>query len=277
MNILTNYQILQTNKYSKINNSKNQNLNFKRLDLQHRGDIEKLTPAENLFFLAHPDDESCFFYFISNLLAKDSGSVQLIYTNSGQNGRDARGILERYDPRMKDLREHELIQAIDEGYNSKRSPLVLDFIDGQTHLEENKRDMKVFVKEIIDRVKPANIFTFEPKGITNHSDHRAISEVTSAVFEENKDSLTKDKKLWKVGLTKKAAELLIKETERDTHIFTYVRPSIERAGNSVDVSRFIEQIYKAMSAYKSQFKPEAVESFCAYLKKYPLIDMIMRR
>ena len=279
MIIRTNYEPCRINKVSNFVNSKskNQQLSFKSLELKHRKDIEKLTPAENLFFLAHPDDETCFFYFIANLLNKDSNSVQLIYTNPGQKGRDARGILERYDPRMKDLREQELVQAIDDGYNSKRAPLVLDFIDGETHLQKNKDEMKIFVKEIIDRVNPVNIFTFEPNGITNHSDHRAISEVTDEVYDENRLSLTQDKKLWKIGLTKRASELLIQETEKDTHIFTYVKPFIDKASKNYNVTKYIEQIYKAMSAYKSQFKPEAVISFCNYLKKYPFVDMCIRR
>lgn len=251
-------------------------IEFKAHDLLHRDDIDKLRPTENLFLLAHPDDESCFFYHLANLVNKDSDSVQLVYTNSGQKGRDARGILERYDPQMKDLREKELSYATDEDYGLNRAPLIMDFIDGETHQDKIRDEIKIVTEAVLEKIQPKNIYTFEPNGITYHSDHRTISEVATEVYENNRDNLTRDTNLWHVGLMEKSRNLLIEETQKDTHIFTYAKAALTKASKKYDVSKFIERIYKAMSFYETQFTKSGVKSFCNYIRKYPFVDMIKK-
>lgn len=255
----------------------NKSKNFKAHTLLHKDDIGKLRPVENLFFLAHPDDETCFFYHLTNLVNVDPDSVLLVYTNLGQKGRDARGILERYDPRMKDLRADELAHSTDDGYGLNRAPLIMDFIDGETHTDNVKKQMEVIVENIIRNVKPKNIFTFEPNGITNHTDHKAISEVATDVFVKNKTDLTQNSNLYHVGLTDKAKDLLIAKTQNDTHIFTYAKAGLSDISKEYDVSNFIEIIDRAMSFYKSQFNDKAIKAFCNYIQEYPFINMILRK
>ena len=252
------------------------NLKFGAVKILRPNDIPRLKPCEKLVLLAHPDDEACFFSFISNFLKDKKDSVQLVYATSGQKGRDVRGIIPRYDSKMGLQRENELVNALDE-YKLERHPLILDLMDGESHYPENKDKMHKMLEKVVDNIKPKEVYTFDPFGVTTHSDHIAISEVTSDVLKRSQKDSYKDIKLWQVAFTEKSKNEFIDKTKDHTHMFLSTRASIVKPDIQFNISQNIPEIIDSFNHYKSQFPENAITAMKNYFTENPWIDLILKR
>ncbi|MFA7659144.1 MAG: PIG-L family deacetylase [Candidatus Gastranaerophilaceae bacterium] len=245
-----------------------------KIELKRKEDIPNLKKADVAIFMAHPDDEICFFSFIPNLINQNK-KVQLVYSTSGERGRDVRGIFERFAPEIKDLRENELRTSL-ENLEVNINPLILGLPDSFTHLEDNIKTMKSMVSSIIEKICPNEIYTFGPEGVTNHTDHKAIGGVAFAVVKDINSSKTKEGKikLYQVGFLEKSKKKIIKFTKKSTKAFTFVQAvNSAKPSFKFNISKSIPNIIKAFNSHKTQFTPETVEALKHYFKTNKYIDI----
>ena len=246
--------------------------NFKGVDIKLGvKSINGLKPSKNLVILAHPDDETCFFGFIAKLFKKSKEPTQLIYSTSGQAGRDISNEYQRFAIGIRDKRLNELRNGINR-LGAKRDALVLDMMDGETHFPHNRQILKTYVKKIIERTKPANIYTFDSSGITGHTDHFTIGTVTNrAVSEVDPD---KKIKLWNIGFTQDEADKIVMDTYPNSTIFRNARASIDTPDRTVDISKEIPTLMDSFTEYKSQFSAQSCKDIKKFLDSYPFINMM---
>ncbi len=249
-----------------------------KIELIGPKDIGKLTPCDVLMIIPHPDDIEVFFPQITKFL-EDKKSVQLVYTTSGQKGRDSRGLIPRYDPKMKDQRESELKEAL-ATLGVKRNPLLLGKMDGATHRPEVQTQIKPMLKDIIFNTQPKEIHTFGPEGMTNHSDHKATRAMVADVMEDLKAELAQEKdgdwingtRVMQVGLTTKQVEEYKNITAPTTPIFKYLRNSQVPIDEKIELTKDgIDKIVDATTAYGSQFPDKAPEAVGDYYKNNPFV------
>lgn len=248
------------------------NLSF-GIRLKHVDEIDTLKPSNKLFITAHPDDETCFFGFIAKFLKNPNEKIQLIYTTSGQKGQDVRKIIPRYDKKMKNQREQELSEALDE-LNLKQEPLMLDLMDGETHFKPNRERCKTLLKKVIVAVKPKEIYTFDYSGITGHTDHIQVSRIIEDLVKENPEQKID---LYEVGFSQDTTDKIIEYTKNSTQIFLYSRPSIYKSPyKEIDITNEIPQIINSLKKYVSQFSPNACVNLKEYFKNNPIITLMKK-
>lgn len=100
------------------------------------------------------------------------------------------------------------------------------------------------IKDILDDLKPETLFTYEPRGISGHIDHIAVSMITSFLF----DKLPYAETLFYYCLSKKA-----RETQGNDY-FIHFPPGYnkEDIGMIVDTSSVWDIKIKAMHCHQSQ-------------------------
>lgn len=180
-----------------------------------------------LLVVAHPDDEAFGPGGTLALLAQTNTVTLICVTDGGLKERKAE-LLESAEI----LGVHEVI--------------FLDYADGSL-CNALYHEVAGKIQEVVDRVRPAMFLTFEPRGISGHIDHMAVTMITSYVFRENKAI----KELWQF------AELEWKfERPWRNKYFIYFPPGYrkEELDVEIDVSRVYSQQVKAMRAHKSQKK-----------------------
>jgi len=124
---------------------------------------------------AHPDDEA-FGPAGSLVLLSKTHDVYLICATNGDAGQNHSSNKNSLDI----IRKEELIKS------SKllgiKQVFFLDFKDGELnqtlyHLLAEK------IQEIINKLKPELLITYEPRGVSGHIDHIVVSMVSTFVFE----------------------------------------------------------------------------------------------
>lgn len=127
------------------------------------------------YVLAHPDDET-YCHESLRQLAASGYSVQPIYLTKGEQGQDVSG---ENNPkgaaiaaaRLSDLKNH--LQAL----GITREAMTLDFPDGQ--VREHVPAAVNAVKQALLKIQPKLIISFGPHGMSGHSDHVAVSQITT--------------------------------------------------------------------------------------------------
>lgn len=101
------------------------------------------------------------------------------------------------------------------------------------------------ISEIINNLQPEIMITYEPRGVSGHLDHVAVSLVTHYVFEKNTDV----KKLL-------CYTLLKEQTDKLRDYFIYVPHGIKKEDMhlSIDISDVWDLKISALKAHKSQVK-----------------------
>jgi LmbE family N-acetylglucosaminyl deacetylase len=128
---------------------------------------------------AHPDDEA---YLSGGLmaLARDAGSRVVCVTAT-------RGEIGTPDPRtwpphrLAEERTGELARCLE--ILGVTEHHWLGYRDGEC-VAVRASDAVAQLCAVIERVRPHTVLTFGPDGITGHSDHQAVSEWTTAAFEQ---------------------------------------------------------------------------------------------
>jgi len=125
---------------------------------------------------AHPDDEAFFTGGTIATLAKDHDVYTICITNgdAGENSSDKKGNIT--DIRREELLESGKILGVTETF-------FLGYKDG-TLSNNLYHEIASKIQKIVTDLKPEIILTFEPRGVTGHIDHMAVSMITTYVFEK---------------------------------------------------------------------------------------------
>lgn len=186
---------------------------------------------------AHPDDEAFGPAGTIASLAKEN-EVHLICATRGQAG-------ENHSSDKRDIsiiREEELHAASE--ILGIKSVTLLDFEDGQL-CNSNYHKLASEIKAKIDSLGAERLITFEPRGLTGHLDHIAVSMVCSYIFEESPTL----RELWYFCLSEK-------ERSQIDNYFIYFPPGYtdSEIDQKVDISAYLEQKISAIRAHASQKK-----------------------
>ena len=137
---------------------------------------DQVLPRRLLGIWAHPDDEA---YLSAGLMARvieSGGQVTVLTATRGEKGTDDPLLHGR--SHFASMREAELRAALGElGVSDVR---FMGFGDGEC--DPLSEDAAAMIDGVIDDVDPDLIVTFGPDGVTNHSDHRAVSAWTTAAW-----------------------------------------------------------------------------------------------
>jgi LmbE family N-acetylglucosaminyl deacetylase len=186
-----------------------------------------------LAIFAHPDDEA---FGPGGTLAKwaEAGEVKLICVTDGG---AAGGGKELVKTRRMELLASANILGINKVY-------FLKYLDGSLNNAVYHRVAKD-IQAVADQVKPERLITYEPRGISGHLDHIAVSMITSYIFRENKSI----KELWYYCQLDR--RLMRSFTN---HYFIYFPPGYKREeiDEVVNVSGVYAKVVKAIRAHRSQ-------------------------
>lgn len=125
---------------------------------------------------AHPDDEAFGPGGTIALLTK-SHEVRIICVTSGD------------DSRLKDTEAKQLGQTRREELRRSAAILgvkevvFLDYQDGKL-CNVVYHDIAASLQKLLEEIQPDTLLTFEPRGVSGHLDHIAVSMITSFVFEK---------------------------------------------------------------------------------------------
>ncbi|HSW48243.1 MAG TPA: PIG-L deacetylase family protein [Candidatus Saccharimonadales bacterium] len=126
---------------------------------------------------AHPDDEAFFTGGTIATLAKDHDVYTICITNgdAGENSSDKDGDL-------AEIRKAEVLEA--GKILGVKETVFLGYKDGA--LSNNLyHEIATKIEEIVDKLRPEILLTFEPRGISGHIDHIVTSMVTSYIFKKS--------------------------------------------------------------------------------------------
>jgi len=129
---------------------------------------------------AHPDDEA---FLSAGLMADAIGAGQRVVCVTATRGELGVQDPDRWPPeKLAEIREAELQESLRIlGVTEHRW---LDYLDGSCHLVDEE-EATSRLAEIIEEVKPQNVLTFGPDGMTAHQDHMAVSRWTTLAFERS--------------------------------------------------------------------------------------------
>jgi LmbE family N-acetylglucosaminyl deacetylase len=189
--------------------------------------------------VAHPDDEA---FFMSGTIAKytkQGHDVYLLCATKGEEGEQHtdKDVRQVHEIREEELQESAKILGI-------KQVFFLGFRDGTLSNNLYHKIADSIIK-ILNKLKPELIISIEPRGISGHIDHIAISMISSYVFE-------------KLPFVKKIMYFCFSKEVRDSleSYYIYFPPGYknEEVNHIEDVSDVWEQKMKAIQSHKSQAK-----------------------
>jgi LmbE family N-acetylglucosaminyl deacetylase len=130
-----------------------------------------------LCIFAHPDDEA---FGPAGTIAQmaEERDVYIVCVTNGDAGMNESGQQgELGSIRRQELRESASVLGVKE-------VMFLDYIDG-TLSNSMYHHIAEKIKIIVGEIQPEILLTFEPRGMTGHLDHIAVSMITSFVFEKS--------------------------------------------------------------------------------------------
>jgi N-acetylglucosamine malate deacetylase 2 len=200
-----------------------------------------MKPVVGVF--AHPDDEA---FGPSGTLAKFASAGRDVYIISVTRG-DAGDNHSDKTHELIAIREEELRASARE--LGIKDVIFLDFKDG-TLSNNLYHEVAAKLQEQLEKLEPEILITLEPRGISGHLDHIAVSFITTFVFKK----LSFVKELWYYALTKDAQKV---NTKHLGEYFVYFPPGYKKEdiSKTIDVSPFWEQKASAMRQHESQ-KPD---------------------
>ncbi len=184
---------------------------------------------------AHPDDESFGPSGTLALLAKENNVYLICVTN----GDAATGIP---DPKLAEARKKELENSAK--VIGAKKVFFLNFGDG-TLCNNNYHKVAQKIEEILDELKPEMLVTVEPRGVSGHLDHIAVSMITSFIFQKVKYV----KEIWYNCMSEKMRSFI-------KSYFIYFPPGYSKDDiqKTVDISKVWSVKRKAIMQHKSQIK-----------------------
>jgi LmbE family N-acetylglucosaminyl deacetylase len=197
---------------------------------------------------AHPDDESFGPSGTLALLAKENAVYLICVTN----GDAAEG---KPNSTLAEIRKEELESSAK--IIGVKKVFFLNFSDG-TLSNNIYHHVAESIQEVLDAIQPELIITIEPRGVSGHLDHIAVSMISSFVFQ-------------KVSYAKEIWYQCISDVRRNLieSYFVYFPPGYtkEEIDKTVDVSSVWEQKLQAIRQHESQ--KNDVASVLAAAEKLP--------
>jgi LmbE family N-acetylglucosaminyl deacetylase len=126
---------------------------------------------------AHPDDEA---FGPGGTLAKLSktSDVYLITVTGGERGKNS---LKKSEKKLSDIRHKELLEATK--ILGVKKVFFLGYEDG-TLSNSIYHEIASKIEKKLKELKPATVITFEPRGVSGHIDHIAVSLITTFVVKK---------------------------------------------------------------------------------------------
>lgn len=207
-----------------------------------------------LLVVAHPDDEAFCMGGIIALAVKSRARIQVVCATRGEKGKHnlKKSVSEK---RLGKIRSRELEKAL--LVLGAEAPIFLNYLDGLLN-QANEKEIIFKITKIIRQIKPYNVITFGPDGITGHRDHIAISRFASKAFQITFKEKNGPKELyWRVNSSaenKIFQQMFISRQKTEKH---YQKELIKLLYTDqdlfkMDISSFIDLKLKAAQEHKSQ-------------------------
>lgn len=184
---------------------------------------------------AHPDDEA---FGPAGTLAKFAKTrpVYLICVTDGAAG------INSADPNRKlsDIRREELLASAK--ILGIKHVYFLEYKDG-TLSSNLYHEVAEKIEHLLAEIRPEILLTYEPRGVTGHLDHIAVSFITSYVFEQSKEIT----ELWLYCITEKR-----RESFKDYFIYFPPGYTPSEISKHIDVTEVWDQKMQALYEHKSQ-------------------------
>lgn len=192
---------------------------------------------------AHPDDEAFGPGGTIATLTKEHEVHLLCATDGGAGARPVRRGKNHSNDKtlpLGALRQKELYASAK--ILGIKEVAFLGFDDG-TLCNNNYHQLAESIEEKLNEFKPEILLTFEPRGVTGHIDHMAISMITAYVFSRLKSA----RELWYYCLTKTYREVF-------DDYFIYFPPGYNEneIDKTIDIEPVWDQKVAAMTAHTSQ-------------------------
>lgn len=129
--------------------------------------------------LAHPDDETVLGPLLARY-ASQGHQAWVVSVTSGQIGVTPNTTLPA-GPELGRAREEELRRAC--GLLGIHPPLLLGFEDGGIHTHRVQEEIAERLRHLFAELRPDVVLTWGPEGASGHPDHRALSAITTQVFQ----------------------------------------------------------------------------------------------
>ncbi len=185
---------------------------------------------------AHPDDEAFGPGGTITLLAQQH-DVYIICVTDG----DAGDTSLQEECELGELRREELERSAK--VLGVKNVIFLGYKDG-TLSNSIYHELAEKIQHELDKFRPTTLLTYEPRGVSGHIDHVAVSMVTSYIFEK-KDYI------------KKIMYFCLDEVQRkrEDEYFIYFPPGYknEEINETIDTSKVWDIKVKGMMEHKSQW------------------------
>jgi len=194
-----------------------------------------MKPVLGIF--AHPDDEVFGPGGTLAKFAKEGRDVYLICVTDGDAGENG---LDKKERALGEIRREELQESAE--VLGIRKVFFLGYKDGS--LSNNLyHEIADKIQKIVEEIKPEIIMTMEPRGVSGHLDHIAVSMITSFVFEKVKDA----SELWYYAMTEESRSV------QDPY-FIYFPPGYKKSeiSKTVSIDEVFDQKVQAMHKHQSQ-------------------------
>lgn len=204
---------------------------------------------------AHPDDEAFGPSGTMAQFAKEGRDVYIICVTRGDAGENH----SEKDHDIKSIREEELEASAKE--LGIKDVVFLNFKDG-TLSNNLYHEVADAIREQLEELQPEIIMTLEPRGISGHLDHIAVSFITTYVFYR----VSFVRELWYFVITEEAQKISIRHLG---DYFVYFPPGYKQRDitKTVNISSTWKQKKVAMQHHESQ-KPD-VEANLKTLEELP--------
>ena len=218
--------------------------------------------ASLLAVYAHPDDE----VFTGGVLAHYAAlgvSVTLVCVTNGDAGKITDPDIQvNSAEELARLREGELRASADIlgvhevvtlGYgDSGREERTRGPGDAKALANADLLEVEQKIREVIERVRPQVIVTFDPHGAYGHADHLATHRATSAAFFSTGHLEGAPKRLFFGVLTNETAKQIGEERGLDPHVYGV---SDDTVTFTLDVSSYVDKKQAALKVHRSQMGP----------------------
>lgn len=217
--------------------------------------------ASLMIVLAHPDDE-VFSGGVVAHYANLGAQVTLVCATKGDAGKVTDPDLKVDNPdELAKLRKAELRRSADLlgvgelvmlGYGDSGREERTRTGDTQALMNVDLLEVEARLRELITRVRPQVLLTFDPHGAYGHADHLAIHRATSAAFFSTGHLERAPQRLFFSVLTSRVAEQLGEERGLDPLLYGV---SDDTVALTLDVKTHLEKKMAALAAHRSQMGP----------------------
>ncbi len=230
-----------------------------------------------LFCFAHPDDEVGLAPLVARYMQEEGAEVTLVCTTNGDVGTVDEQYLQGYAS-IPELRLAELAcaaktigfsEVITFGYRDSGMMGTADNQHPDSFWQAPLEEVTLRLMEIMRRVRPQIVMTFNTFGAYGHPDHIKINQATVEAFQRLQSETEHPQKLYytaisrrMIGLGIKMMRLLGKDPRKGgrnadvDYVATY--EALTPVTTSISVKPYLSVAWKAMDCYASQIQIPAL-------------------